>query len=93
MNKLLVGNKSDLSSKRAVSFDQGKEFADSLGIEFLETSAKNATNVEKAFMTMAAQIKSRMKTQPASAAGAKGTQKLAPGASVSSRLVLYTVWC
>ena len=54
-----------------------------MGIEFLETSAKNATNVEKAFMTMAAQIKSRMKTQPASAGGAKGTQKLAPGASVS----------
>ena len=37
-----------------------KEFADSLGIPFLETSAKNATNVEQAFMTMAAEIKSRM---------------------------------
>jgi Ras-related protein Rab-1A len=29
-----------------------QEFADSLGIPFLETSAKNATNVEQAFMTM-----------------------------------------
>mmetsp|Transcript_1055 Transcript_1055/g.1098 ORF Transcript_1055/g.1098 Transcript_1055/m.1098 type:complete len:204 (+) Transcript_1055:138-749(+) len=84
VNKLLVGNKSDLTSKRAVSFDQGKEFADSLGIEFLETSAKNATNVEKAFMTMAAQIKSRMKAQPTGAAAAKGT-KLAPGASVGGQ--------
>ena len=37
-----------------------QEFADSLGIPFLETSAKNATNVEQAFMTMAAEIKSRM---------------------------------
>ncbi|KAF6105803.1 RAB1B, member RAS oncogene family [Phyllostomus discolor] len=36
------------------------EFADSLGIPFLETSAKNATNVEQAFMTMAAEIKKRM---------------------------------
>ena len=37
-----------------------QEFADSLGIPFLETSAKNATNVEQAFMTMAAEIKNRM---------------------------------
>ena len=37
-----------------------QEFADSLGVPFLETSAKNATNVEQAFMTMAAEIKNRM---------------------------------
>jgi Ras-related protein Rab-1A len=79
----LVGNKSDLTSKRAVTFDQGKEFADSLGIEFLETSAKNATNVEKAFMTMAAQIKSRMKSQPINNAAPKGT-KLTAGSAVNN---------
>jgi len=71
VNKLLVGNKSDLTSKRVVSTEQGKEFADSLGIEFLETSAKNATNVEQAFLTMASQIKARMKTQPTAAQGGK----------------------
>ena len=37
-----------------------QEFADSLGIPFLETSAKSATNVEQAFLTMARQIKERM---------------------------------
>ena len=68
VNKLLVGNKSDLSGKRVVSTEQGKEFADSLGIEFLETSAKTSTNVEQAFLTMASQIKARMKTQPTAAA-------------------------
>ncbi|KAF9197153.1 GTP-binding protein of the rab, partial [Haplosporangium sp. Z 27] len=36
------------------------EFSDQLGISFLETSAKSATNVEQAFMTMAKQIKDRM---------------------------------
>lgn len=35
-----------------------KEFADQLSIPFLETSAKNASNVEQAFLTMAKQIKS-----------------------------------
>mmetsp|Transcript_14891 Transcript_14891/g.20805 ORF Transcript_14891/g.20805 Transcript_14891/m.20805 type:complete len:204 (+) Transcript_14891:96-707(+) len=60
VNKLLVGNKSDLASKRAVDYNTAKEFADSLGIPFLETSAKNSTNVEQAFLTMAGEIKNRM---------------------------------
>ena len=46
------------SSKSDVIFLQ--EYADQLGIPFLETSAKNATNVEQAFMTMAAEIKNRV---------------------------------
>merc|ERR1711964_860690 len=53
VNKLLVGNKSDLTTKKVVDWTTAKEYADSLAIPFLETSAKNATNVEQAFMTMA----------------------------------------
>lgn len=60
VNKLLVGNKCDLTTKKVVDFTTAKEYADQLGIPFLETSAKNATNVEQAFMTMAAEIKNRM---------------------------------
>ncbi len=44
---------------QVVDYNVAKEFADSLGIPFLETSAKNATNVEQAFLTMAKQIKDR----------------------------------
>jgi len=64
--KLLVGNKSDLANKRAVEYEQSKAFADELNIPFLETSAKNAANVEQAFLTMAAQIKNKMQNQPVS---------------------------
>ena len=46
VNKLLVGNKADLTSSKAVDFDAAKQLADELGIPFLETSAKDATNVE-----------------------------------------------
>ncbi|KAH3722465.1 GTP-binding protein YPTM2 [Pelomyxa schiedti] len=60
VNKLMVGNKSDLTTKRAVEFNTAKEFADGLGITFLETSAKNSTNVEQAFLKMAAEIKNRI---------------------------------
>ena len=48
------------------------QFAESLGIEFLETSAKTAVNVENAFMIMASQIKARMKTQPSAGASKAG---------------------
>ena len=49
---LLIGNKSDRSD-RAVSTDAGLELAESLGIQFIETSAKYATNVKVAFETLA----------------------------------------
>eukprot|EP00188_Purpureofilum_apyrenoidigerum_P004106 Plantae.Rhodophyta-Purpureofilum_apyrenoidigerum.ctg4491.p1 GENE.Plantae.Rhodophyta-Purpureofilum_apyrenoidigerum.ctg4491~~Plantae.Rhodophyta-Purpureofilum_apyrenoidigerum.ctg4491.p1 ORF type:complete len:209 (+),score=49.61 Plantae.Rhodophyta-Purpureofilum_apyrenoidigerum.ctg4491:242-868(+) len=56
VNKLLVGNKSDLKSKRVVDTEKGKEFAESNGMKFLETSAKTAENVEEAFLTMTREI-------------------------------------
>ncbi len=42
-----------------LSMTPHQEFADTISIPFLETSAKNATNVEQAFLTMAKQIKDR----------------------------------
>jgi len=63
VNKLLVGNKCDLVNKKAVDYETAKAFADKLEIPFLETSAKAATNVEKAFLTMAAEIKNTLATQ------------------------------
>ncbi|XP_031113836.1 ras-related protein RIC1-like [Ipomoea triloba] len=66
VNKLLVGNKCDLASKRAVSYETAKAFADEIGIPFMETSAKDATNVEQAFMAMCCAIKNRMAAQPSS---------------------------
>jgi len=54
--KLLVGNKADLSEKREVSEETAQRFADKLNISFLETSAKTATNVEAAFLTMAKEL-------------------------------------
>ncbi|ETN99530.1 rab-type small G protein, partial [Reticulomyxa filosa] len=54
--KLLVGNKADLQEGKKVASEEAQSFADKLGISFLETSAKNATNVESAFLTMAKQL-------------------------------------
>merc|ERR1712196_115856 len=46
VNKLLVGNKCDMVTKKVVDTETAKAFADELGIPFLETSAKSAANVE-----------------------------------------------
>jgi Ras-related protein Rab-1A len=64
VNKLLVGNKCDLVSKKTVDYETAKSFADKLDIPFLETSAKQGSNVEKAFLTMAAEIKNSMAVHP-----------------------------
>jgi Ras-related protein Rab-1A len=60
----LVGNKSDLVNKKAIDTNTAQEFAATLGVPFLETSAKTSTNVEQAFITMAAEIKNRLANQP-----------------------------
>ncbi|KAB2043158.1 hypothetical protein ES319_D02G270800v1 [Gossypium barbadense] len=62
--KLLVGNKCDLVENKVVDTQRAKAFADELVIPFLETSAKDAINVEQAFLTMAGAIKKKMGNQP-----------------------------
>ena len=57
VSKLLVGNKCDQDSKREISYEEGKEFADSKCIPFMETSAKNSLQVEEAFVHIATEIK------------------------------------
>lgn len=54
--KLLVGNKSDLASERAVTTADGESLARSKGMLFLETSARSGDNVKQAFEEVCAKI-------------------------------------
>ena len=54
--KLLIGNKCDLEDKRKVSIQEGKDFAESNGMKFLETSAKTASKVQEAFELLTNEI-------------------------------------
>jgi Ras-related protein Rab-1A len=85
VNKLLVGNKCDLVVKKTVDTHMAKEFADSLGIPFLETSAKNSTNVEEAFIKMATDIKARVAAQGPGAGRAGGVKLPAGGGPVKPK--------
>ena len=54
--RVLIGNKCDLEEKRVISFNQGKEFADTYGLKFIETSAKKNLNVTEAFETLGREL-------------------------------------
>ena len=54
--KIVIGNKTDLENKRVISYNQGKEFADTYGLKFLETSAKKNLNVNEAFETLGREL-------------------------------------
>ncbi|KAK0606285.1 hypothetical protein LWI29_036146 [Acer saccharum] len=53
---MMAGNKSDLNHLRAVQEEDGHSLAEREGLSFLETSALEATNVEKAFQTILKEI-------------------------------------
>ena len=55
----MVGTKCDLPV-RVVEFTEGKRLADYYGVPFMETSAKNNTNIEETFETVAREIKEKI---------------------------------
>ena len=59
---ILIGNKSDLNSKREVSKDEAENKAEQYNIAFLETSAKNGDNIDKAFSELVEQVYNANKT-------------------------------
>ena len=60
VEKMILGNKCDMNDKRQVSQVRGQELAVEYNVKFMETSAKNSTNVEEAFIALARDIKKKM---------------------------------
>ncbi|KAG5063517.1 hypothetical protein AAZX31_02G165900 [Glycine max] len=53
---MLIGNKCDLGTLRAVPTEDAEEFAQRENLFFMETSALESTNVETAFLTILTEI-------------------------------------
>ena len=53
---MLVGNKSDLKHLRSVATDDAQGFCEREGLSFIETSALDSTNVERAFQQILTEI-------------------------------------
>jgi len=57
---ILVGNKCDMEDERVISYERGKQLADSLGLQFFETSAKENINVRAVFERLVDMICEKM---------------------------------
>ena len=62
--KILVGNKCDLEEDRKVQTEEGEDSARDKRMKFIETSAKDSTNVKTAFNIMIEDVKEYMKNNP-----------------------------
>uniref|UniRef100_A0A8C4XTK2 Ras-related protein Rab-39A n=1 Tax=Falco tinnunculus TaxID=100819 RepID=A0A8C4XTK2_FALTI len=59
---LLVGHKSDLAGQRRVGRREAEKLAASLGVQYIETSAKDASNVAQAFQMLTLAIYQALQT-------------------------------
>ncbi|XP_053387349.1 uncharacterized protein LOC128551060 [Mercenaria mercenaria] len=75
VQKLLVGNKCDLTKKRCVTTEEAKSMALINNMNYVETSTKTNTNVENAFETLYADIFKKVSQQ--------ASQQVAPPANIS----------
>ena len=64
VNKLMIGNEVDLKEKREVSITEAQSYANEHGLNFIETSAKDSTNVTEAFEKLAQDIVNRIENEP-----------------------------
>ncbi|KAK2662106.1 hypothetical protein Ddye_000680 [Dipteronia dyeriana] len=86
---MMIGNKTDLKHLRAVATEDAQSYAEKEGLSFIETSALEAINVEKAFQTILSEIyriiskKSLSSGEPAPA-NIKEGQTIVVGASEAS---------
>ncbi|KAJ5077762.1 ras-related protein rab-8b [Anaeramoeba ignava] len=53
---MIIGNKCDLEDKRKISKEKGEKFAKENDVLFMETSAKDGTNIEEAFEVLTKEI-------------------------------------
>lgn len=70
---MLVGNKSDRVTEREVSTQEGHALARDLGCEFVEASAKNCVNVEKAFYDVVRLLRRQRQQSARAAPDRRGT--------------------
>lgn len=59
VERMLIGNKCDMNDRRQVSRERGEKLGIEYGMKFMETSAKLNENIEKAFITLARDIKTK----------------------------------
>ncbi|RDX76410.1 Ras-related protein Rab2BV, partial [Mucuna pruriens] len=80
---MMAGNKSDLNHLRAVSTEDAQSLAERESLSFLETSALEAFNVEKAFQTILFDIYQIISKKALAAQEAASTTSLPQGTTIN----------
>ena len=80
---MLVGNKSDLRHRRAVTTEDAMAFAENNSLAFIETSALDATGVDEAFRQILTEIHRSMSRKAIAAPGAARPGALPQGQTIS----------
>ena len=76
---MLVGNKSDRVTDREVSTQEGSALAKDMGCQFVEASAKNCINVEKAFYDIVRSLRNMRQDTQISRSGTNDVKGRFPG--------------
>ena len=74
----LAGNKSDLANRRMVEYEEASNYAEENSLLFMETSAKNANNVNEIFLEIARKLP---RDNGAASEGPQGTIRAGEGGS------------
>ena len=80
VHRILIGNKSDRTD-REIASEHGRQFAQENGMPFLETSAKNSSNIDELFLQLAKTLRDlhvdkKLKSPSAAGGGAASSRKL-----------------
>lgn len=88
---MLIGNKTDLKHLRGVATEDAQSYAEKEGLSFIETSALEALNVEKAFQTILGEIyriiskKSLSSEEPAATSIKEGKTLVVEGSEANTK--------
>jgi Ras-related protein Rab-1A len=59
IEKVLLGNKTDMKEERKVTQEESQAFAENLKMTYYDTSAKSGENINEAFTKLAKTLKSQ----------------------------------
>ena len=72
---ILVGNKSDLTDRRAVSLANARAQSEDWKVPYVETSAKTRENVDKVFFDLMREIRARKMDTEGNSTGKKDKER------------------